>query len=132
MAIPITEIKGIGPKTAELLAEHGYRTAEELAAAQPNDLAVISGFGFVRANLVIEEARTLTSEPRESPASEQIVQPAAVTSVETEPQEQEPAQLKKKSTKKKGKGKKKKEEKSKNKKQDRDKKKKQKKKKEKK
>nr|WP_321465064.1 helix-hairpin-helix domain-containing protein [uncultured Desulfobulbus sp.] len=49
MAIPITEIKGIGPKTAHALTEHGYSTAEDLAAAQPGTLAAIPGFGAVLA-----------------------------------------------------------------------------------
>lgn len=101
MTILITEIKGIGPQTAKTLAEHGYSNAEDLATAQPNDLAAISGFGPVRANLVIEAAKTLTSVVLPPPAPEQESNPTSDSILEPELQDQEPNQPKKKKTKKK-------------------------------
>jgi len=123
MAIPITEIKGIGPQTARALAEQGYNTAEDLAAAQPSDLTTIPGFGAVRANFVIEAAKTLTGEILESTASGKVIPPATDSDLEPEPQKQKPDHPKKKSTKKKKKIKKEKEEKAKKSKKDKDKKK---------
>lgn len=101
MAIPITEIKGVGPLTADKLTEHGYRNAEDVATAQADDLATISGFGYVRAKLVIESAKNLTSEVVEPPASEQAPEPTDDSNRDVEVQKQEPNPPKKKSTKKK-------------------------------
>lgn len=120
MAISIREVKGIGAQTAAALAEHGYRQAEDLAAARPEDLKGIPGFGLVRANLIIEAARALTSavskpKPTLEPVSEP--EPATVQEPETEPEIQEDAQAKSgKKKKKKNKEKKKKREKEKKKK----------------
>lgn len=127
MAIPITGIKGIGLKTAEALAEHGYSTAEELAAAQPEDLTGISGFGVVRASLVIEAAKTLTAPPEEEmPVEQDTPEPveAAPEPEANKKKKKKAGKPKKKKSKKKVKLEKKKEDKPKKKKQKKSKKKK--------
>ncbi|MBM9614673.1 helix-hairpin-helix domain-containing protein [Desulfobulbus rhabdoformis] len=109
MAITLSAIQGIGPHTADVLAEHGYSKVEELAAAQESDLVVISGFGPVRANLVINAAKSLLEEEQARLKEEQdgvastdsaseILSPSSALAVSDE----EPSKKKKKSKKKKG------------------------------
>ncbi len=59
MTTPINKISGIGPYTAEILVEYGYKCAEDLAATNEGSLSKVPGFGPVRANAIIESARVL-------------------------------------------------------------------------
>lgn len=54
-----SEVTGIGPSTARLLAEHGIETAETLARSSPKQLSSIPGFGPVRARAVLADAAQL-------------------------------------------------------------------------
>jgi len=59
MTTPIIKIKGIGPQTAEILGEHGFKFAEDLALSTEDALGKVHGFGPSRAKMVIEAARVL-------------------------------------------------------------------------
>ncbi|MCP4343543.1 MAG: helix-hairpin-helix domain-containing protein [Desulfobulbaceae bacterium] len=59
MTTPIVKIKGIGLHTAEILAENGFKSAEDLAATTEDALGKIHGFGPARAKKVIKTARAL-------------------------------------------------------------------------
>jgi hypothetical protein len=45
----VTDIPGIGPHTAQILAGNGIETVEALAALSPQELAALPGFGAARA-----------------------------------------------------------------------------------
>lgn len=59
MATLTTSVPGIGKATAFALSQHGFRSAEALAAADEEVLAAVPGFGVSRAARVIESARKL-------------------------------------------------------------------------
>jgi len=64
MAEPkLTEIAGIGPATARLLADNGFATVESIAKASDQELAKVPGFGMVRAAVVIDAAQSLVKAP---------------------------------------------------------------------
>lgn len=69
MAKSILAVRGIGPATAELLAKHGFNTAEDLATGKVKELAAVKGFSDIRAAQVITAAKALMSSedrPEES------------------------------------------------------------------
>ena len=68
MPTSLNLVKGIGPATAGKLAAAGLNTAEDIAAATPEQLAEVPGFGKFRAKQVIAHAR-------------QLVAPAATASI---------------------------------------------------
>jgi len=49
MVAEITDIKGVGPSKAETLAENGYESVEDIAQAEPDELAEVNGVGDDRA-----------------------------------------------------------------------------------
>jgi NAD-dependent DNA ligase len=53
MATSTLIVKGIGPVTADVLAEHGYNTVKKLAKASEKKLAKVPGFGLLRARATI-------------------------------------------------------------------------------
>ena len=59
MAKSILQVRGIGPAAAALLAEHGIKTAEDMAARHVAEVAAIKGFGENRAAQVIADAKAL-------------------------------------------------------------------------
>jgi NAD-dependent DNA ligase len=61
MSASLTDVKGIGPTSAQKLTANGITTAEALAAASPEQLAAVPGFGPLRAVKIIEDARQLFS-----------------------------------------------------------------------
>ena len=65
----ILELKGVGPATAELLAEAGFVSAASVASARPGALAAVWGIGPVRAaSLQTEAGRLLARSRPASPA----------------------------------------------------------------
>ena len=69
MATPTTDVKGIGPAAAKLLAEQGIASAEDLAATTLEKLVAIPGFSDIRARQVIAAAN-LTLNPQSADAGE--------------------------------------------------------------
>ncbi|WP_419661761.1 uncharacterized protein Dvar_21940 [Desulfosarcina variabilis str. Montpellier] len=61
MPTPLTRVKGIGPASAEKLTSAGIPTAEALAAATPEQVAAVPGFGPLRAGQILENARLAIS-----------------------------------------------------------------------
>lgn len=59
--IPVTEITGVGPSAAALLAEAGFTSAEDVARATPEALSAVRGFGPTRSAQVIAAAQALAS-----------------------------------------------------------------------
>jgi len=78
MSTPISQVRGIGPATAAILAENGIATAEDLAGKSIGEVASIKTFSETRATRVIEDAKALLAgeplptavqdEPAEKPA----------------------------------------------------------------
>ena len=59
MKSTMTDVTGIGIKTAEVLAEHKIKTPAALAKASIEKITSIPGFSEARAATVIEAAKTL-------------------------------------------------------------------------
>lgn len=112
MATPITSVPGIGKATAFALSRHGFRSAEDLVAADEEVLAAVPGFGVSRAARVIESAQKLVGAPVASSNSSPVAEAEAAPSAETA---QPPAKEDKDKRKKKSKAAKKEKEKKKDK-----------------
>ena len=64
MPTPVTAISGIGPATAELLANHGFKTAESIANTTTEKLSLVPGFGEIRsANTIKAAIEAVGAEP---------------------------------------------------------------------
>jgi len=61
-SIPITELDGVGEKTAEKLKENGYVTIVSIADATLDELAVVPGIGSSTAEKIHESAIEFMSE----------------------------------------------------------------------
>ena len=80
MRTPINKISGIGPYTADILLEHGYRCVEDLAATNEASLSKVPGFGLIRAKSIIEAARVLCDSGSSGPNYSQL-NSAAIESI---------------------------------------------------
>ena len=58
----ITSIEGVGPKTAEQLAQAGYDTVEKIAAMSDEDILAVPGIGEKTAQRILLSARALLSK----------------------------------------------------------------------
>eukprot|EP01155_Anaeramoeba_flamelloides_P058941 Anaeramoba_flamelloidesc84817_g1_i1.p1 GENE.c84817_g1_i1~~c84817_g1_i1.p1 ORF type:complete len:129 (+),score=38.36 c84817_g1_i1:288-674(+) len=67
MPTSIQNVRGIGPSTAEFLAEHNIVTAEDLAACKVAQVAAIKGFSDIRAKQVINDAKALFDDAQPTP-----------------------------------------------------------------
>ena len=56
----LTDIKGLGPKKAELLEEKGITTIEQVSIMEPEELKVILGVNLNKAKEILESANKLT------------------------------------------------------------------------
>ena len=59
MTLSILKVHGIGQVTSVVLAEYGFKTADDLAKASIAQLAATPGFSETRAAQVINDARNL-------------------------------------------------------------------------
>ncbi len=66
----ITEISGIGSSKADDLAEAGFESAEDIAAANPSDIQAVEGFGDARSKEIHEKAVDLISVDEAEEAGE--------------------------------------------------------------
>lgn len=95
MAISIYKVWGIGGRTAEILQEYGYKTAEDIANAPEDGLSKVHGFGVARAKKVIAAAQSLVESEKPSlPAT-------AKKKKENKKKEKAPKKTKEKKSKKK-------------------------------
>ncbi|HOY10375.1 MAG TPA: transcription termination factor NusA [Candidatus Omnitrophota bacterium] len=58
----LAQLKGAGPKVVQALEEAGFLTIESIAAALPDDLTPIKGLGKIKAERLIEEAKSLMGQ----------------------------------------------------------------------
>ncbi|MCL6480583.1 MAG: transcription termination factor NusA [Firmicutes bacterium] len=78
---PLEELKGLGPKTLEKLAQHGISSIEQLAEMTPEQLMEIPGIG----EKMVEKIRLAVAAHFESLEAEpQPVEPAAEASADPE------------------------------------------------
>ena len=84
MTTPIVKIKGIGLHTAEILAENGFKSAEDLAATTEDALGKIHGFGPARAKMVIKMAQALCNVGSDNEVSSPSVVATAEAAETTE------------------------------------------------
>ena len=61
MNFDLTEIRGIGPSTAEVFKSNGFKTVTDLAEANVFDIMAIPGFRQARAEQVISAAKMLAA-----------------------------------------------------------------------
>ena len=98
MAIPIENVKGIGPASALLLKEAGIESVSELAAAGIDRIAAVKGFSEIRAGKVIESAKTLLETEKKTETA--VAASAAETkSAKTSPEKKKKGDKKKKNKK---------------------------------
>jgi nucleotidyltransferase/DNA polymerase involved in DNA repair len=74
MTLSILDVHGIGQATSVVLAEYGFKTAEDLAKTTIVQLAATPGFSETRATQVIKDARSLVA------SNDQLEKPAKVKS----------------------------------------------------
>jgi hypothetical protein len=67
MAIPLTNLKGIGPSTATDLIAAGIGCVEDLARASVEQITRVKGIGQVRAIQLREAAQTLQGPQEDAP-----------------------------------------------------------------
>ena len=115
----IVELKGIGPVLAKACAKHGYGSVETIAAAKLGEFVLVPGISHVRAQHLIEAARSLLDG---GPAPEAVTADAGAGSNGKNKRTQKDCSKKKKGDKKKSKSKKKNKKSKKNKKKTKDKK----------
>jgi len=60
--VELSEVKGVGSRTAEKLKEAGIGNANQLAASSPQTVAEALGSSEKRANRLVEDARSLLNE----------------------------------------------------------------------
>lgn len=74
MSTPITAIPGIGASTADLLANHGFKSAESIASTSVENLSLVPGFGEIRSANTIKAAAGLlaTENPQEKAKKEKV------------------------------------------------------------
>jgi nucleotidyltransferase/DNA polymerase involved in DNA repair len=77
MTTIITDIPGIGPSTAKVLGENGFKTVEEIAGTTVEKLSKVPGFGAVRASAAIRAANgpLSTSRPRRATTAISRIRP---------------------------------------------------------
>jgi|Deesub1362A_J573_1020465.scaffolds.fasta_scaffold00258_34 large subunit ribosomal protein L32e len=69
----LTDIKGVGKKTAEKLVEAGFTTVDDLKKASVEDLVAVEGIGEKLAHKIKEEVERLVEEPVEEVELEDAV-----------------------------------------------------------
>src|SRR5262249_4451288 len=73
----LTAIPNIGDVTAELLYQHGFKSAEELAASDEETIGEIDGIGPERAGSILVAAREHVARKREEEAAAAAASPTA-------------------------------------------------------
>jgi hypothetical protein len=75
MTIALSEISGIGPGTAKVLMENGFKSANDIAQATVEQLIGVPGFSTARASRTIKAANELLSASADA-AHSSTTQPA--------------------------------------------------------
>ena len=82
MTIALTQVTGVGPSTAKVLVENGFKSAEQLAGATVSQVASVPGFGVARATRAIDAAKKLLASAAKK-AHISAPKPTRATSVPT-------------------------------------------------
>lgn len=99
MATSLLEVKGIGPATADTLAEHGIKSAEELAATKLGSVMAIPGFSEIRAGRVIAAAQEALRTAAETGSPALAKKKAAAKPAKKKPAQKEKKEKTKKAEK---------------------------------
>jgi N utilization substance protein A len=62
LATDLTNVEGVGPKTAEMLRQAGYDTVEKIAAMSDEDILAVPGIGEKTAQKILLSARALAGK----------------------------------------------------------------------
>ncbi len=81
---PLTDLVGLGPRTAELLQEHGIRDVQKLAETSAEKLVEVPGIGQKIAEALVQRAASFLKELEEEAAAEKESQEAAESAAEEE------------------------------------------------
>ncbi|MBI4354567.1 MAG: transcription termination/antitermination protein NusA [Candidatus Omnitrophica bacterium] len=84
-AMPLSEVKGIGPSLEERLKAGGISTVQQLAGASVEQLTAIKGIGEKTATTLIESAKDALQRVQQPAASTEATQPTESTE-KTEPE----------------------------------------------
>ena len=76
----LTQLEGIGPKTAEVLIKGGMADIAKLAACRPEDLTTLQGIGEKTAAKIVESAKKYIEERRGQTAPAEGPSPASAVS----------------------------------------------------
>jgi Mg-chelatase subunit ChlI len=99
----LTSISGIGPAAAEILKQHGFKSAEAIAKTSVEKLSAVPGFGAIRSENAIKAAIELVTPVVESQGSPEPVDEPAKEKSEKQSKskgKKKPSKDKKKSKKK--------------------------------
>ena len=66
--VSVDAIEGVGPKTAEMLAQAGYKTLDDLSKVTEEDLLAIKGIGKKTAQKILAKVRELHGRASVSPS----------------------------------------------------------------
>jgi N utilization substance protein A len=69
----LSQLEGVGPKTAEALQKGGWADVSRLANAKPDDLTALTGIGEKTAEKIIEAAQSYLAKKSEGSAEENPV-----------------------------------------------------------
>ena len=72
MTLSILDVHGIGQATSVVLAEYGFKTADDLANATIAQLTAIPGFSETRAAQVINDACSLVASADQEDTTEKV------------------------------------------------------------
>ena len=59
----MTDVKGVGEALAKALSANGFKTADALAKAKPEDLVKVPRIGLARAAVLIAAAKEAAENP---------------------------------------------------------------------
>ena len=65
LKVDVSEIKGVGAKTAMLLKEGGFDTVDKIASTKVEDLTKVPGIGDATAKKMIDEAKNILASAKE-------------------------------------------------------------------
>ncbi len=82
--VSLSSIPGIGDVTAELLFQHGFKSAQEVADAGETALAEVEGIEVDRIPAILEAARTQAEELKRLAAEAEVAEAAAAAAAAAE------------------------------------------------
>ena len=87
-AVPITELEGVTPSQADMLAEHGIEDIEKLAAASVDDLSEFLNVSMDEAETILSSARAIVAAKEDENGSGDAEVSSAAPLTETSSEEE--------------------------------------------